>query len=74
MQTELAKIKKTKEETTYSSREAYLTSLKDRLKQKSENVEQIKAAKKTKKITPLRPPVCPPRETIEGIPVNLGAN
>lgn len=73
MQIELAKIKKKKEEATYSNREAYLKSLKDRLKEKSDSVEQMKAAKKVRKLAPLRPPPHP-NKPIEDIPVNLGAN
>ena len=72
MQTELGKLKKKKEEATTNNREAYLRSLKDRLKEKSENVEQIKVAKKVRKLAPLRPPR--PNKTTENVPVNLGAN
>jgi len=58
MQTELAGIKQKKQETTMAtseSREAYLSSLRDKVKEKSTHVGEVKTANK---VTPInRPPL-----------------
>ena len=73
MQTELASIKQKKQESTSQNREAYLSSLRDKLKEKSTHVEEVKTAKKAKNLAPLnRPPR--PNVGTQNKPVNLGAN
>ncbi len=60
MQTELTSIKQKKQEVTTENREAYLSSLRDKLREKSEHVDEIKTAKKkAKKLAPVNKPPKP---------------
>ncbi len=73
MQTELTSIKQKKQEVTTENREAYLSSLRDKLREKSEHVDEVKTAKKAKKLVPLNKPP-KPNAGRQDNPVNLRAN
>ena len=62
-----------KMESSADNREAYLKALRDRLQEKSKHVEEVKTAKKERKIAAVRPPKSQIFSN-EDTPVNLGAN
>ena len=62
-----------KMEASAENREAYLKALRDRLQEKSKHVEEVKVAKKEKKLAAVRPPKLQ-TFSVEDTPVNLGAN
>lgn len=76
MQMEMKAEAENKMKTTLENREAHFKALRDRLKEKSDKVQEVKVAKKTRKLAPLRPlkHTNLTKHSTEEIPVNLGAN
>lgn len=75
MQMEMKAEVENKMKSTLENREAHFKALQEKLKEKSDKVDEVKKAKKTRKLAPLRPlRDVSVRQSVEDIPVNLGAN